>query len=164
MLFRLETSRYVLDFLFLCVLKLKKMNIIETCYEDFVIKFVPFATDIILMDKSLVSFTGNNEYDSIINSTKSKSFQFISYILQNEPATITNALFMKYLTQIVSPLVNFLPVFVSEKLDYISNMKSGSSEFPDNNIDSLLYQMLLFLSRVLIREPVLTQFGPLCKK
>jgi hypothetical protein len=153
----------MMDFLFLCVLKLKRMEIIENCKEIFVNKFLPFTLELINLDKTLISFTGNNEYDSKVNSMKAKSFQFISFLLQNEGSVISNLL-LEHLTAIIPQSISGLSIFVSERLDYLSQMSKDSADFPDSNFDILLFQIMLFLSRVLVRDPVMTQFTPLVKK
>ena len=94
---------------------------------------------------------------------KAKSFQFISFLLQNEGGVISNLL-LEHLTAIIPQSISGLSMFVSEKLDYLSQMNKDSAEFPDSNFDILLFQIMLFLSRVLVRDPVMTQFTPLVKK
>lgn len=152
-----------MDFLFLCVLKLKRMEILENCKEIFINKFVPFTIELVIYDNTFIAFTGNNEYDSSINSMKAKSFQFISFLLQNEGALISN-IFLEHLTKIILPAISGLSLFVNERLDYLSQMNKDSKEYPDSNYDILLFQMMLFLSRVLVRDPVMTQFTQLVKK
>lgn len=151
-----------MDFLFLSILKLKRMEVLENCKEIFINKFIPFSIEMVSLD-NLISFTGNTEYDSMVNSMKAKSFQFISFLIQNEQTTIPPT-FLEHLTKILLPSITGLSVVINEKLDYLSQMHKDSKEFPDSNHDILLFQIMLFLSRVLIREPVMSQFSPLVKK
>jgi hypothetical protein len=152
-----------MDFLFLCVLKLKKMEILGNCKDIFINKFVPFSIELVVYNSTFIAFTGNNDYDSMVNSMKAKSFQFISLLLQNEGVVISN-LFLENLTKIIIPSITGLSVFVTEKLEYISQMHKDSKECPDNSYDILLFQIMLFLSRVLVRDPVMNQFTHLVKK
>lgn len=113
---------------------------------------------------NLILFTGDKEVDSSLNSMKSKSFQLLSFLIQNEGSVIKNQFVIENLSKLVRLSISSLNAIVNEKMEYLSNMNKNNNEYPDNNYDILLFQILLFLSRFLGREPIVTQFTGFVKK
>ena len=95
---------------------------------------------------------------------KAKAFQLISYIVQTEGNIIKNQFIIDYLSKIVNLAISSLNTVVNEKLSYLGEMNKNSNEYPDNSYDILLFQIMLFLSRFLAREPIVTQFTGFVKK
>jgi len=95
---------------------------------------------------------------------KAKAFQLISYIVQSEGTTIKNGLIIDNLSKIVNLTITSLEFVINNKLEYISSMGKDRDDYPDYGYDNLLFQMLLFLSRFLAREPIITGFTGFVKK
>jgi hypothetical protein len=95
---------------------------------------------------------------------KAKALQLISFIIQNEGNIIKNNFVIENLSKVVNISISSLNFIVTEKMDYISNMSKDNKNYPDNNYDSLMFQIMLFLSRFLAREPIITQFTGFVKK
>ena len=94
---------------------------------------------------------------------KAKAFQVLSYVIQAESTVIKNEMMIQPLSKLVNLSVSSLNFIVNEKMKYISEMSKNSKEFPDNNYETLIFQMMLFLSRFLSREPIISQFSTYVK-
>lgn len=94
---------------------------------------------------------------------KSKAFQLISYMIQVEGVSIKNQSIVDNCSKVVNLAISSLNYAVGEKLAYLSEM-GKDNQYPDYGYDILLFQIMLFLSRFLVREPVLTQFTGFVKK
>ncbi len=94
---------------------------------------------------------------------KSKAFQLISYMVQTEGHSIKNQTIVDNCSKIVNFAISSLGSVISEKMNYLTEMSKGG-EVPDNSYDTLLFQIMLFLTRFLAREPIVTQFKGFVKK
>jgi hypothetical protein len=159
--------RSILDYLFLSLLKLKKLNSLDNIFSLYVGKYLPFTIETISysnqQEGNLILFTGDKEVDTQLNTMKAKAFQLVSYIVQAEGATIKNQLIVDNCSKVVNLAISSLNFVVSDKLSYLSEM-GKDTQFPDHGYDALLFQIMLFLSRFLVRDPVLTQFTGFVKK
>jgi hypothetical protein len=156
-----------MDYFFLSLLKLKKLSVLDKAQNLYVNNYLPFAIQTLhysLINENLISFTGMKDFDSHLNSMKSKSLQFICYLIQLEGSSIKNDLIIEHGSKIVKLAISTLENTISFKLGYIMEMHKGNIDSPDYNYDILLFHILLFLSRFLTREPILTQFTPYIKK
>jgi hypothetical protein len=99
-----------------------------------------------------------------LNSMKSKAFQMVSYIVQLEGVTMLNNMLIESCSKLVTFSISSLNSIINEKLEYISNMSRGHKKYPDYNYEILIFQIMLFLSRFLAREPIVTQFSGFVKK
>jgi hypothetical protein len=104
-----------------------------------------------------IAWEGNSEYDNSMNSMKAKAFQFINSLTQKKEKVIDVAFVDSY-TNLTRTCIENLQYVITNKFAYIQEMDKESNNFPDYNYENLIYQVLLFLSRVLIREPFIDTF------
>jgi hypothetical protein len=104
-----------------------------------------------------IAWEKNSHFDNTINGMKAKAFQFINSLLQKKEKVIDNGLVEGY-TGLIRACLQNLEFVVSQKFSYLQEMDKESLDFPDYNYENLLYQVLLFLSRILIREPFVDNF------
>lgn len=152
------------------VIKLRsRLNMMSKLYEPLAMKFIPFAINFAMMTVPevmpvyFIAWQGNNAFDTSVNSMKAKAFLFINSILQSKKEKIIENVLLPLYTELVQSSVTNLEYVVAEKFEYIQNMGKDHL-IPDYNYETLIYQVILFLSRVLIREPFINQFGQIAYK
>jgi hypothetical protein len=153
-------------------MKLRKLEKLDGALNLYSNKFLKYAVDLIqkphqgVWEEFFIVWTGNKDFDNILNGMKSKSFQFISYLIQCEGQIIKTNIIIETVTQLVQSCTLNLNYVVQNKFEYLNNLEPGNitnNEFPDYNYDSLLFQIFLFLSRFLSREPIITHFTTFVK-
>ena len=172
-----EVLRVILDLFFLILLKMKKLSLLGNIIPTFINSFLSVIIACISIEAkiyengdlfssgNLISFSDRIEVDSNLNSMKAKAFQVLSYIIQTESGgVIKNEIIIQPLSKLVNLTVSSLYYIVNEKMKYISEMSKSSKEFPDNNYENVIFQMMLFLCRFLTREPIISQFTGYVKK
>jgi hypothetical protein len=110
-----------------------------------------------------IAWTNNSEYDNSMNSMKSKAFQFFNSLLQKKDKVIDTS-FVEGYTELIKSCLQNLQFVITEKFSYLQEMDKESTTFPDYNYENLIYQVLLFLSKSLIREPFIDTFRSFDKK
>jgi hypothetical protein len=144
------------------------MDMLETVITVYVNKFLVFSIDALTCSNTsqfnYIIFTENMQIDNSLNSMKAKALQFISFIIQNESNSLKNNFVIENLTKLVNICISSLNCVLLEKMNYISNMSKDSKDYPDNNYQNLIFQTLVFLSKFLTKEPIVTQFTGLVKK
>lgn len=164
--------RQIIDYLFTSCMKIKKFELIQDLLNVYTSKYVPLAVNIVLTfypslnnnSPNIILFTGEKKIDNTVNSLKSKCLQFISLIIQLHGNSLKNQTLIDTVSNLSNNCVDNLTLIVNSKLQYLSLMDSESDDFPDYNYESLLFQIMLYLSRFLIREPIVTHFTPFVKK
>jgi len=132
--------------------------------EIYISLFLPLAVHVILSPipelspNYFIIWTGDHKIDSLINSTKAKSLQFLNSLLLYYRKIIDNKLVIEHCSKIVEPAVKNLAYVIKEKFDYISKMEKGG-EVEDNNYEVLIYQIFLFFSRFITKEPIIDNFS-----
>ncbi len=166
-----DTCKQIFNLLYSSVTKMRsRLNMIGKVYDSFAFKFVPVAIKLAMMNipnlmpDYFIAWTQNNHFDNSINSMKAKAFLFINSILQSKKEKIVENVLIPSFTELVQASVRNLEFIVSEKYQHIQKMNPDCHEYPDNNYENLIYQVILFLSRVLIREPFINQFGQFAYK
>lgn len=169
LIFSLEIHKFIFDFLFLSLLKFKKLDLVDKIYQHYTTKFIPYSVNMVSFTipevmPNLICWTGDKEFDSIMNSMKGKALQFISFLVQMEGTTIKDTFLVENVSQIVNLAINNLNLILVTKLPYISEMSTDNINHPDHSYGFLLYHIFLFFSRFLTREPIISHFKTLVKK
>ena len=157
----IDLKKKFFEILFLTSMKLKKAdkfsgdnkNEFIICYLDYSIDSISYES----RDGSIISFTGNKQIDSAINGMKEKSFMWISMLIQYES---TDAIYHEKLIEksilLFKLITDTFKFLIKNKMGYLAKMSGISNEFTDNEYNSIIFQANLFLSRVLIREPMIS--------
>jgi hypothetical protein len=159
-----------MDFLFLSLLKMKKLDKTTEIMDIYIQKFIPFTCEMILLKIEewpiyFIFWTEQSELDLIVNTMKSKAFQFLSYIIQSENVTtVKNSILIDNINKIVNVIIDNLNFVIDQKMYYLAEMNKNSDKFKDNGYESLLFQIILFLSRILTREPFISTFSKFIEK
>jgi hypothetical protein len=161
-----DTCKHVFTLLYSAVTKMRsRLNMIAKIYEPLAFRFIPTAIQLAMMTIPdvmpvyFIAWQGNSAFDISINSMKSKAFLFINSILQSKKEKITENALVPLYTELVQASVRNLEYVVSEKFEYIQLMNKDGDQYPDYNYENVIYQIILFLSRILIREPFINEFG-----
>jgi hypothetical protein len=96
---------------------------------------------------------------------KSKCFHFLNHIissLKNQPKDETN-LNPLYFSLLEETTKN-LSFIVENKLEYVYSMDKESLNFPDNNYELLLIEMLNYLNIILLKDNYYLIFSNDCKR
>jgi hypothetical protein len=166
-----DTCKHIFALLFCAVTKMRnKLNMIMKVYEALAFRFVPVAIHIVMMTIPnvmpvyFIAWQGDKALDNSINSMKSKAFLFINSILQSKKEKIADGQLVPLYTELVQASVRNLEYVVSEKFEYLQKMDKEDDTCPDNNYEDIIYQIILFLSKILIREPFINEFGQFAYK
>ena len=112
----------------------------------------------------IINFSPNKKLCEKINNLKAKALQVYTTIIQIS-SNIEKEITIKELIQVCINLIQLIVSSLedllkdSNKLNHIIN-NSSIGYYLNNPFEILLYHMLSFLSRALIREPIKTQFIP----
>ena len=160
--------------LFFISMKLKKTNMLkDNIYEEFINNYFDAAiTNILYNVYPLISennnnnsnqtnnlffcFTENAALDKAVNIMKAKAFMLISLYVQNEAPEIKNNIVIDRCTKLFTIICIGFKYLINNKYDYISKMGRDNINYPDNEYNSIIFQANLFLSRILVREPILS--------
>jgi hypothetical protein len=166
-----DTTKHIFGLLYIAVTKMRsRLNMMTKVYDSFAFQFVPIAIQITtmtipnIMPVYFIAWQGNASFDMSINSMKAKALHFINSILQSKKDKQTENELIPLYTELIQSSVRNLEYMVTEKFNYIQNMSRDSIDYPDNNYESIIYQILLFLSRVLVRQPFINEFGQFAYK
>ena len=121
--------------------------------------------------ENIVYYTTNGTLNGKVNSMKAKAIQFITRIIEGSKEEINNnslVLMTSNLIKMILASMNFAVknqklVAFNQEID-LNNIKGDSSEGIQNEYSLLIYSLLTFLSRALIREPIKKDFTSLIKK
>ena len=113
-------------------------------------------------------FTNDLNTINLVNDLKAKCFQFIAIIIQYSGKQINNEnmkiLSFELVKVIIINLEDFLLNHSNELNILDSKMNITYNNIDDEKINSLFFNMIVFLSRALIREPIKTEFSSLINK
>jgi hypothetical protein len=143
---------------------LKKLSKINEVLEVYISKYIPFTTNMILLTSQdwliyPIFWTENKEYDSMVNTMKAKALQFYSFVIQNENLiSIKNPVLIENIMRIMAVIFDNLNFVIREKSNYLNEMNRNNENFRDNGYQNILYQILLLFSRILTRDPFMTNF------
>lgn len=157
----IDLKKKFFEILFLTSMKLKKAEKLSGEIKDELINsYLEYSMDTILYESregSIISFTGNKLIDSAINGMKEKSFMWVSMLVQYES---NDAIFNKKLIEksiiLFKLITDSFKYLIKNKMNYLAKMSGISNEYTDNEYNSIIFQANLFLSRVLIREPMIS--------
>jgi hypothetical protein len=144
--------------LFLSCLKLKKLDKIDNLIEEYINKFIPFTSEMVLYtplnQQHPIIWTGVKETDNVFNSMKSKALQFISLMIQyNGVQTIRNQVLLEHTTKLVNPMIASIKFVISDKMSILNELEREGEQY-----ETLIFQTMLFFSRLFTRDPVITHF------
>jgi hypothetical protein len=166
-----DICKHNFTLLYSAVTKMRsRLNMIGKVYESIAFRFVPIAIQLAMMTIPnvmpvyFIAWQGDSSFDISINSMKSKALLFLNSILQSKKEKITENQLVPLYTELVQASVRNLEFVVSEKYHYIQNMDKDGDQYPDYNYENVIYQIILFLSRILIREPFINDFGQFAYK
>lgn len=156
-------KRIFYELLFLMTIKLKKSEILTaTLTEELISQYLDDACSTVLFQSetsSFISFTGLKEIDSALNLMKCKSFMWISILIQNEGIEIKNKTLVEKCMRLFFSVVAGFKIVLTTKYDYISLMTKDDIKYPDNDYSTLIFQANLFISRLLVREPIVNNMN-----
>lgn len=164
-----DLKKNFFEILFLVSMKLKKLDklhseIKETfinCYIDFAISTIQYESQ----NRSFISFTNNKKIDCAVNSMKGKAFMWISMLIQYDGNDeIFHPKLIEKSISLFSIISEGLKYLVKNHLDYLSKMNNLDNDYSDNEYNSVIFQANLFLSRILIREPMVSTMMPRIKE
>jgi hypothetical protein len=164
-----ELKKNFFEILFLVSMKLKKLDKLHSETKDtFINCYIDFAINTILYEsqnRSFISFTNNKKIDCSVNAMKGKAFMWISMLIQYDGNDeIFHPKLIEKSISLFTVISEGLKYLVKNHLDYLSKMNNVESEFSDNEYNSIIFQANLFLSRILIREPMVSTMMPRIKE
>jgi hypothetical protein len=155
---------------YITVNKLKnKLNVLNSFIENLYNLF-EIAKNIIeftipdIMSTSIIAWTKEEEFDTAINMMKIRSFQLLNTVLNYYKHVIEDEKILSTFGSLIKTIVSNLEYVVANKLEYIIKMDKDNENFPDYEYDFIIFQMIMFLSRILSREPLITQFSEFSKQ
>ena len=95
---------------------------------------------------------------------KAQCFQFINAIIPYFGSTIENENFIKSVSILVDSSMSNLEYVLREKYSYLTNMSVDSKEFPDYKYELIINRILVFLTRLLCKEPIISFFSKYAQK
>ena len=151
------------ELLFLTSMKLRKINNLNSNFkEEFINSYLSFAVEAIEYEtqgRSFMSFTNNHLIDSSINGMKGKAFMWISMLIQYDGTEIIqHPKLVEISISLFKLITSGFKYIIKNHMTYLSKMTNNASnkELQDNEYSFIIFQANLFLSRVLIREPLHT--------
>lgn len=163
-----ETKKIFFDCIFIITLKLKnahKYN--QSLSEDLIHSYLDLTISSILYEfngSSFVCFSNHASIDSCINVMKSKAFIWIALLVQFEGNEIKNSVLCEKSISLFFKVVEGFKLLIDSKMEYLSNMGKSEKDFPDNEYNTLIFQANLFISRIMIREPVISKMNKFIKE
>lgn len=164
-----DLKKNFFEILFLVSMKLKKLEKLHSeikdtfinCYLDFAINTIQYESQ----NRSFISFTNNKKIDCAVNSMKGKAFMWISMLIQYDGNDeIFHPKLIEKSISLFSIISEGLKYLVKNHLDYLSKMNNLDNDYTDNEYNSVIFQANLFLSRILIREPMVSTMMPRIKE
>jgi hypothetical protein len=156
-------KRVFYELLFLITIKLKKSELLPVSLnEELINSYLEDACSTILFQSeasSFISFSGSKEVDCALNLMKCKSFMWISILIQNEGNEIKNKALIEKCMRLFLSVVAGFKVVLANKYEYISLMSKDDVKCPDNDYSTIIFQANLFISRLLVREPIVNNMN-----
>ena len=159
----INMKKQFFESLFLLTIKLKKNEVWDlSISEDFINTYLDQALSTILFmsnDASFISFTEQPHIDSSINLMKSKALMWLSLMIQNEGAEIKNNTVYEKCFKLFTIIAQGFKFLIEHKMAYLGNMSKDEKDYPDNEYNTIIFQSNLFISRLLVREPVVSNMN-----
>lgn len=160
----LTLKRSLFEIIFMLCMKLKRNNkFSDHVKEEFIDKYLEYAIECsqFEFDKNEIKFlhiSENSNFDKVVNAMKGKSLMWISMLIQYDGSeTISNYRLINCAMRLFEYITNGFKYIIRNNLDYLSRINSNlKDETKDNEYNTLVFQACLFLSRVLIREPLVS--------
>lgn len=165
-----DICKLVFQFLYSTVVKMRsRLNILQNVLEIFNQKFVATASQLVMMtipgllEPHYVAFKGDSEFDNSINVMKSKVLQFLNVLIGQQKGKIEDPNLVKVYSTLIQSTIENLDFLVSNKFSYIKEMSKDSTTYPDYGYEHFIYQMILFLGRIIIKSPFMESFNEYSK-
>ena len=160
----LNLKKSLYEIIFMICMKLKRNSkFTEVIKEEFIEKYLENAIECSQyeIDKNVIKFlhiSDNPNLDKAINLMKGKSLMWISMLIQYDGAeTISNYRLINCAMRQFEYITKGFTYIIKNYLDYLSRINNNlEDETKDNEYNTLVFQACLFLSRVLIREPLVS--------
>lgn len=166
-----DICKHIFNFLHSSVLKMRnRLSIISQVLDTYNQKFITIAYEMVTMTvpgilhPQYIAFQGDSEFDNAINIMKAKVFQFINSIVTNYKSKLEEEYLVKTYSSLIQTTIDNLDFVVLNKFNYIQEMTKDSLNFPDYNYENLIYQMILFLSKILVKDPFVDNFTGYAKQ
>lgn len=167
----IDICKHIFIFLHSSVLKMRnRLSIINQVLDSYNQKFITIAYEMAIMTvpgvlhPQFIAFQGDSEFDNTINIMKAKVFQFINSIISNYKSVLEEEYLVKIYSNLIQITIDNLNFVVLNKFNYLQEMTKDSLNFPDYNYENLIYQMILFLSKILVKDPFVDNFAAFVKQ
>ena len=137
----------------------KKLNIDNHIINIFNKKFLPFISNIILMEKFInfeinkISWTSEKEFDTKLNNMKAKGLKFVILILNNLKKNEIDNEQKENFTRLINYGIEMLDNIILNKFEYLNIMSNDSLERPDLCYEEYITSYLAYFEKILIIEP-----------
>ena len=154
----------IYDFMYLIIIKLKFIDENEFRKRILLLfsKYGNFVYEIISTNKNnesqnpIIYICQNKELSQKMNILKSKCLQFISAIIQYLGESIKEENLINITSSIIKLTINSLENLIKDYINLLDNIISE-----DDPLNLIIYNMIIFLTRCLIREPIKSNFESL---
>ena len=151
----------IYDFMYLLIIKLKFIDEKEFTKRLILLfsKYGNFVYEIISTNKNnesqnpIIYICQNKELSQKMNILKAKCFQFISAIIQYLGESIKEENLINITSSIIKLTVNSLENLINDYINLLDNLIVD-----DDPLNIIIYNMIIFLTRGLIREPIKSNF------
>jgi hypothetical protein len=154
----------IFDYILSLMVKYRNLKKVEEIKEIIITSYINILVDSIYFtipeNSQSIFFTLDPDINKSVNSLKASALKTITYILQFERTTISNQILLTKLTELTSKLIPHLEYVHKNKM-----IKYYTQMLDDNYIDQedddrtlFLFNVFLFFSRMLAREPVISDF------
>lgn len=143
----------------------KRLKLDNHILDIFNLKFIPYMTQIVLLEQfnnfnvGKICWTSTKNLDNNINLMKSNALNYIFTTLSCFKKTEFSEQIIGGFTSLIKNGIELFEYLISNKYEYLKTMSNNSIEYPDYNYEILLYNYLSFISRVLLMEPFKNLFS-----
>ena len=159
----INLKKQFFECLFMLSIKLKKYEIWDlSISEDFINIYLEQAIAAVLFQSQgtcFISFTEQPIVDSSINLMKSKAMTWLSLMIQYEGVEIKNKAIYEKCFKLFTIIGQGFKFLIDNKMTYLGNMGKNEKDFPDNDYNTIIFQSNLFISRLLVREPIVSNMN-----
>ena len=163
----LDLFSEIYDFMYFIIIKIKQIdeNNFEKKIELLFSKYGNYVYEIISTNKnndshnSIIYLNLNNNISEKMNILKTKNFQFLSAVIQYLGEIIKENNLINMTSSIIKLVINSLENLIEEYNLLLNEIKSDN-----DHLNNIIYNMIIFLTRSLIREPIKSNFEPLVFK
>lgn len=165
----MDLTKLIFNFLHQSVLKLRsRLNVLGKYIDILNNKFMIPAIQMILMNvpgtQQIIAWQGDTNFDTSINSMKTKTLQFINSIITSYKSKLADENLVKTFSSLITISIQNLDWVVLNKFNYLQSMDKESLDFPDYGYENFIYQILQFINKIIIKEPFMDNFTSISKQ